>query len=32
MFNWKARDYAHEIFGLTFAIGALMTLAWVIPA
>ena len=32
MFNWKVRNYAQEIFGLTLAIGALLALASVIPA
>ena len=32
MFNWKAREYAQEIFAVALAIGAFLTLAAVIPA
>ena len=32
MFNWKAREYAQEIFAVTLAIGAFLMLAAVIPA
>ena len=32
MFNWKAREYAQEIFAVTLAAGALLTLATMIPA
>ena len=32
MFSWKAREYAQEIFAVTLAFGAFLTLAAVIPA
>jgi len=31
MFNWTRQDYLH-IFTVTLAMGAFLTLAWVIPA
>jgi len=32
MFSWKTREYAQEVFAVTFAIGTFLALAAVIPA
>jgi hypothetical protein len=32
MFSWKTREYAQEIFALTFAVGTLLALVAAIPA